>query len=215
MNSTPALSRYHLYAIVGLAFAVWAAAMTITGKTLGWEELKPFSIVITVVAAAVAMFERWFWKISWLYPWFVKTPDISGTWKAALVSEWVDPESSEKRGPIACFMAVRQTYSRLSMRLMTAESSSLLIAHGFVYSDDGVVHVTGVYQNEPQIALRGTRSEIHYGALRLEVKGRPAGMLDGSYWTDRNSRGSMKLTERRRDDCCESYEEAVALYGGA
>ncbi|MGH9891676.1 MAG: hypothetical protein ACREA0_06780, partial [bacterium] len=198
MNTVPALSRYHIYALVGLAFSVWALVMLATGRTVGWAELKPFSIVVSVVAGGVAVFDRWLWKIPCLYPWFVKTPDISGTWRVTLVSEWVDPDTEEKHGPISCFMTVRQTYSRLSMRLMTAESSSWLIAHGFVYSDDGVIHVTGVYQNEPQIALRGTRSEIHYGALRLEVKGTPPAVLDGNYWTDRNSRGSMKLTDRRK-----------------
>ena len=83
-------------------------------------------------------------------------------------------------------MAVRQSLTTLSMRLMTAESSSRLIAYKMVEENDGVFLVTGVYTNTPKLELRGDRSEIHYGALLLQVLGDPPISLEGHYWTDRN-----------------------------
>ena len=83
------------------------------------------------------------------------------------------------------------------MRLMTAESSSWLIAHKIVEANDGVFLVVGVYTNTPKLELRGGRSEIHYGALLLQVLGEPPTSLEGHYWTDRNSRGAMRLSNKK------------------
>ncbi len=46
------------------------------------------------------------------------------------------------------------------------------------------------------IFLRGMRSEMHYGAILLNVHGNPVQSLEGHYWTDRNTSGSMSLEER-------------------
>ena len=109
-------------------------------------------------------------------------------------------------------MAVRQSLTTLSMRLMTAESSSRLIAHKMVEENDGVFLVTGVYTNTPKLELRGDRSEIHYGALLLQVLGDPPISLEGHYWTDRNSRGSMRLSNKKKA-IFSTYEEARDRYG--
>ena len=97
------------------------------------------------------------------------------------------------------------------MRLMTPESSSSLIADKIIQSDDGVFHVTGVYSNTPKLELRGGQSEIHFGALMLQVINDPPTSLQGHYWTDRNSRGSMVLSQRV-DKVYSRYEDAHAAF---
>ena len=129
-----------------------------------------------------------------------------------LQSEWPDPNTGQAIGPITCYMAVRQSLTTLSMRLMTAESSSWLIAHKIVEENDGVFFVIGVYTNEPKLELRGDRSEIHYGALRLQVQGKPPASLEGNYWTDRKTRGMMRLSNRRTE-IFSTYDEARCQYG--
>ena len=124
-------------------------------------------------------------------------PDIRGSWRVELKSEWVDPSTEEEVAPITCYMVVRQTLTTLSMRMMTAESSSSLVAHKIVEENDGVFLVTGVYTNTPKLRHRGKRSEIHYGALLLKVLGDPPVSLEGHYWTDRNSRGSIRLSNKK------------------
>ena len=129
-----------------------------------------------------------------------------------LQSEWKDPDTGKRIDPITCYMAVQQSLTTLSMRLMTAESSSWLIAHKIVRANDGVFFVTGVYTNEPKLELRGDRSEIHYGALRLAVQGKPPASLEGNYWTDRNTRGTMRLSNRKTE-ILSTYHEALCQYG--
>jgi hypothetical protein len=111
-------------------------------------------------------------------------------------------------------MAVRQTFSSLSMRLMTPESASWLIAHNIVRSNDGMFQVAGVYMNRPNLPLRGERSEIHYGAILLDVQGRPPSALEGHYWTDRHTRGTMRLT-RKEAKTFATFEEARRAFGEA
>jgi hypothetical protein len=89
---------------------------------------------------------------------------------------------------------------------MTAESTSELVAERILVAADGVAKVVGVYISEPKLSLR-ERSPIHYGSLLLEVHGLPPMALEGSYWTDRESRGTMHLTDRRADVFA-NYEEA-------
>ena len=65
-------------------------------------------------------------------------------------------------------MVVRQTFSTLSMRLMTEESSSELVGTEIICSADGLYCISGVYRNEPRFQVRD-RSEMHYGAVWLKV----------------------------------------------
>lgn len=110
------------------------------------------------------------------------------------------------------------TSTTLSMRLMTPESASWLIAHNIVRSNDGLFRVAGVYMNKPNLAQRGEnsekRSEIHYGSLLLDVQGRPATSLEGHYWTDRRTRGTMHFRAKKAK-VFENFDEAHAAFGAA
>ena len=58
----------------------------------------------------------------------MKRPVIDGTWKVQLRSNWKDPIAAGATvAPIEGYMVVRQTFSTLSMRLLTAESHSELV----------------------------------------------------------------------------------------
>jgi len=78
-------------------------------------------------------------------------------------------------------------------------------------SSDGTFKAFAVYRNEPKIQVRD-RSPIHYGAFMLDVQGNPIDALEGVYWTDRETRGDMKLTDRRAEQCG-SYDAAKKAFG--
>jgi len=85
------------------------------------------------------------------------------------------------------------------MRLMTKESKSSLVAHSIEQmEEDELYKLIGVYRNEPKIELQGDRSEIHHGTFSLEIHGAPAYELEGHYWTDRGTKGSMSLFDRHK-----------------
>jgi SMODS-associating 2TM, beta-strand rich effector domain len=136
------------------------------------------------------------WKWPIFRGWLVSQPNLNGTWKVLLKSDWIDPETKQQVDPVKCMMTIRQTYSRFSARLFTRESSSYLIAHKIEQQNDEIYQRFGTYQNTPDISLRGKRSEIHYGALVLEIRGEPPKSLVGHYWTDRATKGSLELSDR-------------------
>ena len=57
--------------------------------------------------------------------------------------------------------------------------------------------MSGVYRNEPRYQDRG-HSQIHFGAVWLQVIDTPAQKLEGHYWTDRNTAGEMLVTDRQK-----------------
>lgn len=208
------ISRLHLTPIVLLVGVVWLVLLVINGVAVELRWLGQLTSVVPVLFLLLGIFDNWLWKTPWLNGWFTNRPVLCGTWEVLLQTEWVDPRTGASPGPITCYMAVRQTFSTLSMRLMTPESASWLIAHSIVRSNDGIFRVAGVYMNNPNLPLRGERSEIHYGAILLDVQGQPPTALEGHYWTDRHTRGTMRLT-RRKAKVFTNYEDARGAFAKA
>jgi len=95
-------------------------------------------------------------------------------------------------------MVVRQTFSTLSLRLLTEESSSELVGTEIVCSADGLYCVSGVYRNEPRFQVREA-SPIHYGAVWLTIINEPIKKVVGHYWTDRATAGEMEMSNRQKN----------------
>ena len=167
---------------------------------------------VPAIAAIVGVFSRWAWAWPVFRGWYVKRPDIRGTWKVTLQSNWKAQETGEVIAPITAYVAVRQTLGTLSLRLMTAESKSRLIAHSIELEKDGLYRIAGIYRNEPRVELQGERSEIHHGSLLLEVHGTPPHSMEGHYWTDRGTRGTLKISDRKKPiyDSFEAAEKTFA-----
>ncbi|ARP38302.1 hypothetical protein [Vibrio syngnathi] len=203
------LTRLHISSFIGLTIAVWLVALWFQGMpVLSIEFLKPFGIVVGSISAFVALFNKYMWSWKLINGWYVKRPDLRGTWKVEMQSNWVNPVTNETIPTIYGYAVVRQTLTSLSLRLMTEESKSVLIAHSIEPQEDGeLFKFVGVYRNEPKIELQGTRSEIHHGSFSLEVHGMPAYALEGHYWTDRGTKGSIKFVDRALK-YCDNYEQA-------
>jgi hypothetical protein len=102
-------------------------------------------------------------------------------------------------------MVIRQTSSTASVTLISDESKSKS-SLARVVKEDGSWLLHYVYTNEPRLEVRG-RSPIHHGSAVLSVTGAPAKRLEGGYWTDRDSKGQLKLTKRSKK-LAEDFEEA-------
>ncbi|MBU0516838.1 MAG: hypothetical protein KJ621_18955 [Proteobacteria bacterium] len=196
--------------VLGLLF--WIILLWMRHTPISFEYLWPFSLVLSFLVAVWGVFNRYLWRLKILKGWFVKRPDLRGTWQVKLSSDSKDPDTGELLNPILCFLVVRQTFSSLSMRLITPESSSSLIASKLIRTDDGIFQVVGVYRNEPKLELRGVRSEIHYGALIINIHGDPPSSLDGEYWTDRKTKGTI-ISNNKTEQVCSTYQEAAVTFG--
>lgn len=195
------LERLHISVFLGIAVLAWAGVLYIQGAHVGRAHLHPFGTVVGVLGVLALALEKALWHQAWLHGWFVKRPDLRGTWRVKLQSDWVNPETGERVPLIVCYMGVAQTLSRLQMHLMTRESESWFIAESISPSPSGVGYrIAGVYTNKPHTHLRGDRSEMHFGGLILDTHGpsnRPT-TITGEYWTDRKTKGHMTLDVRMR-----------------
>ncbi len=208
------LTRLHISSFIGLTVAVWLLALWVQGMpVLSADFVKPFSTVVGVITIFVTLFNKYFWSLKIFKGWYVKRPDLRGTWKVELKSSWSDPETGKGIDPIYGYAVIRQSLTGLSLRLVTNESRSILIAHSIEQQeDDDLFKLVGVYRNEPKIELQGVRSEIHHGSFALEVHGSPVYELQGHYWTDRGTKGGMKL-ESNVKKLYDTYEQAVRELG--
>lgn len=196
-------TRLHISAFLAAAVLAWGAVLYFQGVRFGSDELfrqlAPFSTVVGVLLTLSVGLDRFAWRLPLLHGWFVKRPDLRGTWRVHLQSNWRDPQTDSPIAPIVCYMGVTQTLSTLQIHLMTAESESWFVADQIIPSRNGNGYrVLGVYTNEPSVHLRGVRSEIHRGALDFSTHGpanRPT-TLAGEYWTDRGTAGTMTLEGR-------------------
>ena len=194
------LERLHITAFVVIAALIWLIVLLWQGTPVSWVHARPFSIVISSLVGLGLLLEIVLWRQPWLHGWFVKRPDLRGTWRVELQSSYVRSDTDERVPTIVCYMGVKQTLSMLQMHLMTPESDSWFIADHVRPSPSGNgFQVIGVYTNEPNIHLRDERiSEMHQGAIIVETHGsslRPT-TLTAKYWTDRKTTGTMEFTAR-------------------
>lgn len=203
------LSRLHLSVILLLAAGIWGTMLVVEGVAVSGTWFRPFSTVVGILLLLLVAFDLWAWRLRFLQGWFVPRPDIRGTWRVELRSDWKNPVTNEVVAPIPGYLVVRQTFSTLSLRMLTSESSSELVAAEISKATDGTYRLAAVYRNEPKLSVRD-RSPIHYGAIVLDVQGDPAKDLVGYYWTDRKTRGELR-TLARHDTIAGSFSQAEAL----
>ena len=194
------LERLHINVFIGIAALVWWLVLLVYDTPVTWEHARPFTVVVSVLVLLGLGFEHLLWRQSFLHGWFVKRPNLCGTWRVELLSSYINPKTGEPTPMIVCYMGVEQTFSELQMHLMTPESESWFIAHNIRPSPNGNGYqIIGVYTNEPNIHLRPKQiSEIHQGAIVLDTHGsdvRPSS-LTAKYWTDRKTTGTMNFTGR-------------------
>lgn len=207
------MNRIHITAIIVVAAAVWAVGLVVSGIQLTADFAKPFSLSTGAVVLAFAAFDQKLWQLRLLKGWFVQRPVLRGTWEIRLKPHRIDAPTARDDVAIQAYLIVRQSYSAISMRLLTSESSSQMFGAELIRLSDGVFQVVGVYVNEPRVSVR-ERSPIHYGAVILHVRGDPPQSLDGSYWTDRLTVGEIQSGSHTRR-ICHSFGEARAELGDA
>ncbi len=136
-------------------------------------------------------------------------PDLCGTWKGLIHSEWEDPTTKLKQEPREVFLIIRQTEAALHLGLITSESRSTSLATMVVQEPSGQWSLNVIYRNEPRPSVRA-RSQIHHGAMVLRLGGPPPTTLSGHYWTDRGTQGEMTLRFVSRE-LASDYATATAL----
>ena len=204
------MTRSQISAFLILSVACWAAHLWWQGIPLTWAMMAPFSGVVGAVSVFMFLFEAWLWRLLVFRGWLLKRPLLHGTWRVVLQSDWVNPDTAERIPPIHCYMVIRQTASKLSLDLVTQESHSTTVSAGIEDCRNGTFRVSCTYNNQPRNLYRH-RSEVHFGAMLLDVETVTPTALEGEYWTDRKTTGSLDLSERN-SKVCMTYKQAEALF---
>lgn len=202
------LTRTHVTILIILTLGAAILWLSMRGEQPSISSVAAIlGSLVTAVYGVVLLFAAHAWPWAVFRGWLVKRPDLRGTWKATLHSDWIDPDTQQRVLPIEAYVVVRQTLTTLSMRLFTERSRSVLIAHAIEPEPDGLFTLSAVYRNSPKIDLQGQKSAIHHGALMMEIHELKPKRLDGHYWTDRRTRGTIALQFKTRSEF-PSFEEA-------
>ena len=190
-----------LHLVVYVSLSVAAVGLILNGVAVEAAWARYLSFVPAVVGALVLFFDLWAWR--WLPTWISRRPILAGTWRAQVV-----PASG---APVEGFMVVRQTFSQVSLRLLTEKSASASLTASIRRDPDGVFEVASIYRNRPRL-LEQQQSRPHLGGLWLHVGDTAGDRVEGSYWTDRDSKGEVVLHERRAGAAPSNYAEAMRLH---
>lgn len=176
---------------------IWGAVLLITQtySTIDlWTAIKQIPQAISIYAIIGIIFTKWLWRWKFLQGWLIKIPDLQGTWRGELKSDWINPETGKSIDPIPMVLVVKQTFSSIKCTLMTRESTSYSTTADINVVPNGEdLYLTYNYTNRPKATIRD-RSAIHDGASILKIINKPNKCLEGEYWTSHKTRGEMTLT---------------------
>lgn len=176
---------------------IWGAVLLISQSytTIDlWTAVKQIPQAISIYAIIGIIFTKWLWRWKFLQGWLIKIPDLQGTWRGELKSDWINPETGKGIDPIPMVLVIRQTFSHIKCTLMTKESTSYSTTADInVVANGEDLYLTYNYTNRPKATIRD-RSAIHDGASILKIISKPNKCLEGEYWTSRKTRGEMTLT---------------------
>lgn len=189
-----------LFILLAFSGMVWFGLATASGLNMQniVDFMRPIPKVVTADLLLVGLFMKWLWRWKPLHGWLVPFPDLNGTWQGYIQTNWKDAEGKTP-GPIPAILTIKQTFGRLSCVMRTGEMESNSYLEGFCIDKDAQVRrLCYSYTSKPKTALRD-RSTPHDGTMLFNIIGTPVLKLEGEYWTQRQTTGSVKLTFRAKD----------------
>jgi hypothetical protein len=202
-------SRIFVQALVLVVAAVYLASYLIRGLPTS-ELFAPIGAAGAAASLFVLAFDHFLWRIPRVGRKFSKRPDIRGTWRGQLASNWENPETGQRIDPDPeVYLVVRQTFWSVTANLITKESKSCSTTAAIEDDGCGQYQFVAQYRNTPRASVR-ERSEVHHGSFKLDVGGEPVDRLEGYYWTDRNTMGELEF-DRRAGKTVDSFTHAQEL----
>ncbi|MES2225764.1 MAG: hypothetical protein V4480_03070 [Patescibacteria group bacterium] len=201
--------KVQMYVQIITFLFVWILVLIFTQPNQTWDlinALKEVPTAISIYAVLSLLFVKWLWRIPILHPWLVKIPNLNGTWRGVLKSDWVNPVTGKNIEPIPVLLTIKQDFSNLHCVLMTKESTSYSVVADINFGLGGDTScLSYTYTNRSKASIRD-RSPIHDGAAILKIIKNPQISLEGEYWTSRKTKGDINVILESRK-IVESYIE--------
>ncbi|AYF43748.1 hypothetical protein BALOs_0738 [Halobacteriovorax sp. BALOs_7] len=185
--------KWAVTVVVGVSILIWIGVLFTKGINVpnSWKAIKEIPTVIGWVSPLIVIFVKWGWRFPIFRGWLVVVPDLNGTWKGILQTNWKNPETGEIPGPIDAYLVIKQSLFKMSCVQMTRESKSWSSSSAInIDSDNQIKTLDFVYTNKPRVSVH-ERSNAHDGACSLDIIQGEERKLIGKYWTDRNTKGEM------------------------
>lgn len=197
-----------LESLVKAIIYITLAAMGFAWLLLGTTALTYAGLIVMAINLVFLGFARRAWRWPILNGCIVKHPDLTGTWRYEIDSEYVDPLTGSKVKKTA-FAVVKQTLTSTTILVWTDNARSESIG-ATIEIDRHDLFTLAV----PFICkVRSEHDEpIHYGCALFEKVRRGAEEIEGRYWTERATQGSVRLSDRRPEEIG-SYAEGLTLFG--
>lgn len=196
--------------VVAVVILVFVAGTWVQDGQLNLGWLKFFSLAVLLAGLVLMVWDIWLWKV----PLVQRVPGVPrnahGTWKGVLTSFWVDPSTGSRPAPKPVYLVIRQTATKVSVKLLTDESRSSSSLATISQTGEEVFELIYVYINRPDSRVEH-RSRMHHGSTVLDISGRPARRLRGRYWTDRDSKGELDFTARTKH-IADDFDEAASFF---
>lgn len=143
----------------------------------------------TICGIVFLVFTKWLWKFKWLAK-LMPFPYLGGKWNGELNSTYPGCK------PTNISVTLKHGFFHSYLIMNTKESKSL--SKSFVFNIDeelGIRQIIYTYQNTPN-AIEREHSNIHWGSAVLDIND-DGDKLEGNYWTDRGTTGTIILKKER------------------
>lgn len=203
-------SRPFLMAITIITLGAYAGNALIHGKAMPADLIGAVSPIVGALSIIALLHDKWLWALPIINLLQKKRPDLRGTWRAKLISDYIDPQINKPKSPFTAYFSIYETNSSLTIRQYSEESDSVTLAATINTEPDDTHTVAAVYDNTPSLSRRNAGSTRHHGGFILRYSDGTKVRLKGQYWTDRKTTGEMDA-ERISSKNSGSLEEAQEL----
>jgi hypothetical protein len=133
-------------------------------------------------------FERWLWKLDLLRSLgVIQVPDLSGRWRFEL-------DSSFNGTKIVADVHVRQTWTKIHVRLETISSRSNSIVGSILTSDPHDFILSYEFRNEPKQSLATETMHPHRGSAEIRFSRNSPSIGEGEYYSGRDRENQGRIS---------------------
>jgi hypothetical protein len=174
--------------IVAAAIVAFVIVWVTTGDT-DIAFAKAIVTASTIIIVGLVVFDRWLWRYKPLR-WLHGRPVLHGTWKIVLRTSHQMRAEEE----IEAYLVVRQTYSSIRVDGLFDRSNSECLSADLAVQN-GRCTLNYLFRSEAS-ALHQDGNPPSRGAASLRVARQPTTHLEGDYWMQRGTKGSITSVGR-------------------
>jgi hypothetical protein len=139
------------------------------------------------------IFKQFIWKLrpDLFYKWLTNCPYIGGQWEGILHSNYIYPATGEKGEPIPAKIEIIHDFDGISLRMETVQSYSNSYISGIIENEGKQKFLCYLYTNDADTDR--VNNPKHDGAVKLRIKHDGDLLLEGHYFTGRETTGKMEF----------------------